>query len=206
MSCTCHCDGEVLEEGIEVVCHIPVPVDEVEYLIKQDENRRLCHGEEVSENPGPWGCDPCGGAKGVYAFFSRYLAGHVYPGSFGPVAGVPGGANESCDSHFVRNCRSGLLEQVLNSCQAGCFSSRPGDVVQARQRVGLSSPELGDEGEYRGSVPGLSRQSSQDRAGVFSQGLGEVRSGEELFRILVVRRSFAVNHLVKGDGELVRVE
>ena len=95
--------------------------------------------------------------------------GHVDPGGFGPVAGVPGVAHESCDFHFVRNCRSGLLEQVLDSGQiAGPFAC-PGDVVQARQRVGLSTPELGDEGEYRGGAFGLSRQSSQDRTGVFSQ-------------------------------------
>ena len=113
VSCACHCDGEVLDEGIEVVCHIPVPVDEVEYLIKQDENRRLCYGEEASENPGTRGCGPGVGAQGGYALFARYLTGHVNPGSFGPVAGIPGVANEGCDFHFVRNCRSGLLEQVL---------------------------------------------------------------------------------------------
>ena len=79
-------------------------------------------------------------------------------------------------------------------------------MVQARQRVGLSTPELGDEGEYRGGALGLSRQSSQDRAGVFSQGLGEICPGEKLFRVLVVRRSLAVDDLVKGNGELVGVE
>ena len=47
---------------------------------------------------------------------------------------------------------------------------------------------------------------SEDRAGVFGQGLGEICPGEELFRVLVVRWSPAVNDLVKGDGELVRVE
>ena len=189
-----------------MVCHITVPVDEVEYLIKQDEDRRLCHGEEISENPSTWGCGPGVGAKGAHALFSRYLTGHVNPGSFGPVAGVPGVSHEGGDSHFVRNCRSGFLEQVLNSCQVGCSPTCPGDVVQARQRVGLSTPELGDEGEYRGGAFGLSGESSQDRAGVFGQGLGEICPGEELFRVLVVRRSLAVNHLVKRDCELVRVE
>ena len=38
-----------------MVCHIPVPVDEVEYLIKQDENRRLCPRRRGFREPGSLG-------------------------------------------------------------------------------------------------------------------------------------------------------
>ena len=102
--------------------HIPVPVDEVEYLIKQDEDRRLCHSEEVPENARVprrvrtwrWGQ---GRLRPSSPAICRAMS---IQGVFGPVAGIPGVANEG----YATLTSSGTvapvcLEQVLNSSQAG---------------------------------------------------------------------------------------
>ena len=91
----------------------------------------------------PGGADLAFGAQGVYALFSRYLAGHVDPGSFGPVAGIPGVANEGGDSHFVRNCRSGLPEQVLNPCQVWPLPFLPGRYGTGSSACGSFHPRTG---------------------------------------------------------------
>ena len=45
-------DGQVLEEGVEVVGHVAVPVDEVQHLVEEDEDGGLRRGEYVPQGPG----------------------------------------------------------------------------------------------------------------------------------------------------------
>src|SRR5207245_1617812 len=79
-------------------------------------------------------------------------------------------------------------------------------VVEGRERVRLAAAELRDQGHHRGGVLRLAGQPPQDHAQVLPQGPGEAGAGEELGRVAVVLRGGPGHHLLKVDGELVRVE
>src|SRR5262249_58215408 len=70
----------------------------------------------------------------------------------------------------------------------------------------LSAPELGDEREHRCGIARLTRQPSQDHAGMFSQGASEAGPGKEFSGLTVILGCGASHDLFEGDGEFVRVE
>ena len=72
--------------------------------------------------------------------------------------------------------------------------------------MSLAAPELGGHVEYGRGLRFLPRQSANHLSPQGGQRLGQVGAFEELLRILVIRRSAAVSHLVKVDGKFCGVE
>ena len=134
------------------------------------------------------------------------MAGQINPRGFAPRAGVPGVADEDADAGGGRCRHPGLLQETGYPGETGALGASGGEVVEGGEGVGLAAAELGDQGQDRSGIFSAGGKSPQDHAGVVLQRPRETGAGKELGRIAVVLWRGPGEHLLEGDGELVRAE
>ena len=79
-------------------------------------------------------------------------------------------------------------------------------MVERGECVRLATTELRDQRKDRRRVLGLARESPEHHPGMLLQRPGEAGPREELGRVAVILGSRLCDHLLEGDGELVRTE
>jgi hypothetical protein len=198
--------GEVLDEGVKGVREAPVPVQEVEDLVEQDQHAAARRLEDPVEGLRPGG----GGLGGRPEFLDPLVpgqpVGQVDPRRLAAGPRVPGVAHEDRHTSLWDLGDASLVEQGADAVEGGGLGPAAGQVVEGGEGVGLAAAELGDKGQHRGGVLRPARQPPQHHAQVLAQGPGEAGAAEELGRVAVVLRGGAGHHLLQVDGELVRVE
>ena len=101
-------DRQVLQEGVEALCHAAMPVHEVQHFVEQQQHRCVRGGEHPCQCLGPRRRGPCGRAEGGDTAVSGQLASDVDPGRFAPLRRVPGVANEHAEPRLRRPGQAGF--------------------------------------------------------------------------------------------------
>ena len=91
-------------------------------------------------------------AEGGDALVAGQLAGEIDPRGLASFRRVPGIAHEDPDPGIGCFGKAGRGQQVGHARQRPGPNACAGKMVERGQGVGLSSAELGDEGEHRGGV------------------------------------------------------
>ena len=197
--------GEVLQEGVEVVGSLaPVPVQVVQHLVEEQQDRAVRRVEDPGQRLRPRRNRPRRVAEGVQTGVPGQLPGEIHPRRFPARPRIPGPADED------RRPRPGPLAEVEIAAEIVEPRERRRirihQVVQSGQGVGLAPAELGHQAEHRRGVRRAAVEAAQHHAEVLLQGAGEHRPGEELRRIPIVLRRLPGDDLFQRDGELVRAE
>ena len=201
-----HRDGQVLDEGVERIGHPPVAVHEVEHLVEQHQHRRARRREHPPEGVGARRRPPRVRAEQRRALVARELPGDVDPRRFASLPRVPGVADEHRHPGRGRGRQPRLVQQRRDVVQVRDPFAGRHQVIERGQRVGLPPAELRHQRHHRRRVRRLPGQSPQHHPGVSAQRAGEAGAGEERLRVAVVGRRRPADHLLQGDGELVRIE
>ena len=181
-------------------------IDEVEHLIEQQQHRRLSGGEHPCQSLGARRRCPGGGAERGNTLLAGQLARQINPGCLPSLCRIPGIADEHTDSSGGNLLQPGDAQQIRHPGEPGGGRAGVGQVVERGEGVRLAAAELGDEGKDRRRVLSLAGQPPEDHAGMLLQRAREAGAGEELRRVAVVLRSGVRDHLLQGNGELVRTE
>ena len=201
-----HRDRQVLDERMERIGHLPVPVDEVEHLVEQHQHRRAGRREHAAESLGARWCGRRVRPEQLHASVSGELPRDVDPRGLASFLGIPGVADEDRDPRGRRSRQPRVVQQIGDLLQAPDGLAGRHQVIQRRQRVGLAPAELRHQRHHRRRVGRLPRQAPQHHPRVLSQRPREARASEERPGVAVVRRGRSADDLLQGDGELVRVE
>ena len=197
---------QVLQEGVERLGQAAVAVDEVEYLVEQQQHGRPGGGEQARQGLGSRRRGAGRGAERSDAPVAGKLARQIDPGRLPPGRGVPGVAHEYAGAGRGNLRQPGRAQQLGHPGEPRGGRPGVGKVVQRGEGMRLAAAELGDEGEDRRGIPAPAGQPPQHHPGVLPQRAREAGAGEELRRIAVVLRRRAGDHLLQRDGEFVRAE
>ena len=197
---------QVLQEGVEALGQRAMAVDEVQNFVEEQQHGGLCGGEHPRQRLGPRRRGPRRAAERCDALIARQLTCQVDPGRLPSRCRIPGVADEHADPGCRSLRQAGLGQQVTHAGERRSARPAVGEVVKRREGVRLAAAELGDQGEDRRRVPGLTGQPPEHHAGMLRQRPREAGAREERRRIAVILGSGAGDDLLQGDRELVRAE
>ncbi len=183
-----------------------MPIDEVEHLVEQHQDRAAGHLDQSTDRLGTWRDGARGRSEHGNPRVTGELVSEVDPGGFPPFPWVPGVADEDGDLGPRHRRQSRFEEERGDAVEAGRALVMPREMIKRGERMGLAPAKLGDQGQDRGGVLGTPGQSSQDHPGVVAEGAGEAGPREELRGIDVILRRGPGDDLLEGDGKLVGVE
>ncbi len=105
-------DGQVLDEGVERLCHAAVAIQEVEHLVEEEEHGRARRLEDARDRIGPGRCGPCRRPERLNALVTRQLARDVDPRRLAPRLRVPRVTDEDSDTRLGDGGDARLPQQI----------------------------------------------------------------------------------------------
>src|SRR5262249_53517907 len=118
-------DGQVLDEGVEGVCHSAMPVQEVQYFVEEQQHRGFGGGKDILNGLSPWWCGLGGRSKRSDALLPRELASDVNPRIFPSLAWIPSVADEHRGPRLRHGADACLPDQIGHArVTRGSFAAR----------------------------------------------------------------------------------
>ena len=157
-----HGDGQVLDEGMEMLRHAAMAVHEVQDLIEQDQHRTAGGLEHPAERLRTGRRRLGSGSECGNALLPRKLPRQIEPGGLASFPRVPGVADKDTHPGLGYRLQARRDEKIPNAGKPVRLGAVVDEVVQRRQRMGLAAAELRDEREHRAvlAVSPASRRST----------------------------------------------
>ena len=196
-----HRHGQVLDEGVERIRHLPVAVDEVEHLVEQHERRRACRREHPAESLGARRGRRRIRPKQLDAPVAGELTGDVDPRRLAPLLRIPRVAHEDRHPRRRRGRQPRVAQKVGDLLHRSDGLAGRHQVIQRRQGMGLAPAELRDQRHHRRRVGRLPGQAPQYHPRVLAQRPREARAREECLGVAVVQRRRAADDLLPARSQ-----
>ena len=89
-----NCDGQILQKCVETLGHLSMSVDEVEYLVEEQEYRCVRSREYLAKRLGPWGRSAGSGTERGNALLACQLSRQINPWRLPAFRWIPGVTHE----------------------------------------------------------------------------------------------------------------
>jgi len=146
---------------MEGISHLAMTIEEVEHLVHQHKDGHAGGGENGRKTFRAGRYRPGRSTQCRDALIACDLVSQIDPRCLAPFVWIPRIADEDRRSRFRDRAKPRSREQLTNASIRCSFGTVVREMIERGQRVRLTAPKLGDEGEDRRSFYRLAREPPQ---------------------------------------------